>query len=205
MIKYFLILLTTFTPIMNLKIKKLYPDSKIPTKANPTDAGYDVYAHSMNIVGKLSDDFHNTIPEYYDYIDYIEYGCGIAIQPDKYEVVAKPDAFGIDNIFGDGYVINYFTYLAPRSSLSKYSLIQSNSIGVIDAGFLGELKIRFKYHTNETWNNGAVVKLNHDKIYKIGDKIGQLIVTMQPIVNIVEVENLDNTVRGDKAYGSSGN
>lgn len=28
-----------------LKIKKLYPDSKIPTRAYPTDSGLDVYAY----------------------------------------------------------------------------------------------------------------------------------------------------------------
>ena len=33
---------------MEVKIKKLYEDSILPTKAHATDAGYDLYAHSKS-------------------------------------------------------------------------------------------------------------------------------------------------------------
>ena len=32
---------------MQIKIKKLYEDSILPTKAHATDAGYDLYAHNL--------------------------------------------------------------------------------------------------------------------------------------------------------------
>lgn len=32
---------------MKVKIKKLYKDSVLPTKAHATDAGYDLYAHNL--------------------------------------------------------------------------------------------------------------------------------------------------------------
>jgi dUTP pyrophosphatase len=31
-----------------IKVKLLHPDSKLPTKASPTDVGFDVYAHSFD-------------------------------------------------------------------------------------------------------------------------------------------------------------
>ena len=49
---------------MEVKIKKLYEDSILPTKAHITDAGYDLYAHS-----KSYDDDGNVV-----------YGSGVAME-----------------------------------------------------------------------------------------------------------------------------
>ena len=81
--------------------------------------------------------------------------------------------------------------LFPRSSISKTGLILSNSAGVIDSDYRGEVTMRFK-HIKDTDN------------YNIGDRIGQLIIIPYPQVTFEEVSELDETVRGAGGYGSTG-
>lgn len=82
-------------------------------------------------------------------------------------------------------------YLFPRSSISKKNMLLSNSVGVLDNNFRGEVTFRFK---PSTIGKGS---------YDLGDKIGQLIVMPIPAVEIVEVEELGDTERGSGSYGSS--
>jgi len=91
----------------------------------------------------------------------------------------------------------YVGLLCPRSSISNYDLIMANSLGVIDSGFRGEIRVRFKVIPN-IWN---LFGLN-PKIYKIDDKIAQLIIV--PYENIDWVSNdLNQTIRGEQGFGSS--
>lgn len=85
--------------------------------------------------------------------------------------------------------------LFPRSSIHKKSLSLANSVGVIDSGYRGEVKVVFRL------TNGTDV-LN---LYQIGDRVAQLVVMPYPQVNIEEVSELTNTVRGENGYGSTGN
>ena len=174
---------------MILNIKKNYIDAKLPTRANPSDAGLDVYAHSYKIVGE------QITEGIYRNIDFIEYDCGISIQP-----IANTENK------------DYFTYLAPRSSISKTNLLQCNSFGVIDKAYIGPLLIRYKYipspndcvfFTMDQWPSFGI-KIDLNKIYKVGDKIGQIIVTEQHKVKEIEVLELNATDRGEKGFGSSG-
>jgi dUTP pyrophosphatase len=87
----------------------------------------------------------------------------------------------------------YVGLLFPRSSISKTKQILANSIGVIDAGYRGEIKFRFK---KLDWDNGEV--------YEIGDKIGQLVIIPYPTIELEEVSELSETNRGNGAFGSSG-
>jgi dUTP pyrophosphatase len=100
---------------------------------------------------------------------YIEYGTGLAFEIPK------------------GYVGLIF----PRSSLSKKDLILANHVGVLDSGYRGELKFRFK-------------KIG-EEVYEVGDKIGQLIIVPYPKVEFEEVSELSETIRGNGGFGSSGN
>lgn len=81
-----------------------------------------------------------------------------------------------------------------RSSLSNYDLILSNHVGIIDENYRGCIKFRFK-KTSESPDA---------KYYKVGDKIGQLIVMPYPKVEFEQVDELDETVRGEQGFGSSG-
>jgi dUTP pyrophosphatase len=82
----------------------------------------------------------------------------------------------------------------PRSSISKYHLNLANSVGVIDSGYRGEVKIRFKKTSTTA----------HETLYNVGDKVCQLIVMPFPRIEIQEVSELSNTERGDGGFGSSG-
>jgi len=172
---------------MQLNIKKNYTDSKIPSRAHNTDAGLDIYVHSYKIVGE------QYAENVYRSIDYIEYDSGVSVQP-----IGHPD-----------YRERYFAYLAPRSSISKYNLLMANSLGVIDAGYLGPIIARMKYIPSPKdlviINEGVFgISIDHTKIYQVGDKFAQLIVTNQPPVEIIEVDKLEDTSRGIGGFGSSG-
>lgn len=85
--------------------------------------------------------------------------------------------------------------LFPRSSLSKYDLVQANHVGVIDAGYRGRIKVRYK----------LTKPMEEAKMYKKGDKICQLVVLPIPEIQFNLVEELTETQRGDNGFGSSGN
>lgn len=89
---------------------------------------------------------------------------------------------------------NYVGLLYPRSSISKYHLVLANSVGVIDSGYRGEIAVRFK----KTIDNSC------EKTYNVGDKVAQLVIMPYPKVELVEVDELVSTVRGDSGFGSSG-
>lgn len=87
----------------------------------------------------------------------------------------------------------YVGLLFPRSSNSKYDLILSNSVGVIDSGYRGEIMMKFK---ETTFPYGGE--------YRVGDRIGQMIIMPYPKIEFEEVEELSVTERGDGGYGSTG-
>jgi dUTP pyrophosphatase len=93
---------------MQVKIKKLSPDSVIPTYAKSGDAGMDLIATS--IIGEE--------------VFQITYGMGIALE------------------IPNGFVGLVF----PRSSIRKTDLSLTNSVGVIDSGYRGELQATFRKH-----------------------------------------------------------
>jgi dUTP pyrophosphatase len=82
-------------------------------------------------------------------------------------------------------------FVFPRSSISNYDLNLCNSIGVIDSNYRGEVKLRFKTVYNQ-------------KIYRIGDRIGQLVVLPVPKIELEWTGELNDSVRGSSGFGSSG-
>ena len=101
---------------------------------------------------------------------FYEYGTGLAME------------------IPEGYVGLIF----PRSSISKTDHYLRNSVGVVDSGYRGEIKIRMS-----TPLLGGVE-------YKEGDRVAQLIIMKLPWVNLQEVEELSDTDRGDGGFGSTG-
>ena len=82
----------------------------------------------------------------------------------------------------------------PRSGLAVRSgLSMVNTPGVIDAGYRGEIKI---------------VLINHDPRdtieIKRGERIGQLVVMPVANVDVIEVEELSTSSRGEGGFGSTG-
>lgn len=86
----------------------------------------------------------------------------------------------------------YVGLVFPRSSNSKKDLFLTNSVGVIDSGYRGQITFKFK-----SWQGSK-------NIYNIGDRIGQIIIMPYPMINFVEVDELSETERGTCGYGSSG-
>ncbi len=85
----------------------------------------------------------------------------------------------------------FYGCIRPRSSISKTGLILANAPCTLDSGFRGEFKVRFK------WIKGT-------KKYDIGDRVAQLIVLPYPQVELIEVEELEQSVRGEGQFGSTG-
>jgi dUTP pyrophosphatase len=108
--------------------------------------------------------------------DYIEYDTGIAIE------------------IPSGYV----GFIFPRSSNSKKDLILANSAGMIDSGYRGSLKLRFKRVSN------GLKRLLHHKKYSIGDAVGQLIILPYPQIKFNLVDELSDSERGESGFGSTG-
>jgi dUTP pyrophosphatase len=82
--------------------------------------------------------------------------------------------------------------LFPRSSVYKTGQYLTNSVGVIDSGYRGEIMLKF--------TRPAI-----DSQYKVGDRVGQLIIMPYPQVRFEEVKDLDATDRGVGGFGSTGN
>ena len=97
----------------------------------------------------------------------------------------------------------YVGLLFPRSSNAKKDLILSNSVGVIDSGYRGEVMFKFKV-SNLDYYGADVGYYGGIQDYKIGDRIGQLIIIPYPTIEFEEVMNLSNTERGSGGYGSTG-
>jgi dUTP pyrophosphatase len=90
----------------------------------------------------------------------------------------------------------YVGLLFPRSSNSKKDLLLTNSVGVIDSGYRGEVELRFK-----TILNG---KLENISTYNVGDRVGQIMILPYPKIQFVETDKLSESERGEGGFGSSG-
>ena len=81
----------------------------------------------------------------------------------------------------------------PRSSIRNTELTLSNSVGVIDSGYRGELQATFNK------SNGL------DSIsYKVGERVCQIMIIPHPIVELIEVDELSESARGAGGFGSTG-
>lgn len=84
----------------------------------------------------------------------------------------------------------------PRSSIRKTNLQLSNSVGVIDSGYRGEIQATF----NKIQGVTEYVR----ERYLVGDRIAQIIILPYPEVEFEEVDELNNTERGEGGFGSTG-
>lgn len=139
---------------MQLKIKKLHPDAKLPTYAHATDAGMDLYAVADTVI--------------------------LARQRVRVST-------GIAMAIPDGYV----GLVWDKSGISYKSGLKVIG-GVADAGYRGEIFIGIMNTTDE------------DYIFQKGDKVAQMLIQKVEHPELVEVDELDDTLRGTGAFGSTG-
>lgn len=151
--------------MITIQYKKLNENAQRPFRKNASDAGFDLYATSM---------------EFDERYGIWIYGSGIALQM----------PFGV------------YADLRPRSSIYKTGLMLSNSIGTIDNGYRGEIKAVFYQGAKSV------------SPYQVGDRFCQILFKNMlgypnsydfwHGIELLEVEDLDDTERGDGGFGSTG-
>ena len=83
--------------------------------------------------------------------------------------------------------------MQPRSGLAfKHGIMLTNSPGLIDAGYRGELRVSL-------YNSGA-----ETFVVAVGERIAQLVVQRVEEPDFVVVDELGETSRGEGGFGSSG-
>ena len=87
----------------------------------------------------------------------------------------------------------YEAQIRPRSGLAvKFGISIINSPGTIDADYRGEIKVILINLSNEEFT------------IKNGERICQMVIQKYETVSLVEVKELNETVRGDGGFGHTG-
>lgn len=163
---------------MKVFFKKMHSDAIIPTFGHDdeSNAGFDFYARIDKPVW-IWPLCAKTI------------GTGVAWAPGKLEsIVPTKEKVVSQRIRFDGH--KPALLLRGRSGVTKKGL--SVSGGTIDAGYRGEIKIHARCFRLLPW------------IVRPGMRIAQGITISIPSVELEEVIDLGETVRGDRGFGSSG-
>lgn len=144
---------------MNINIKKVNNNAKLPYRATEGSAGADLFA---------------CIEE------------SVTIKPNERILIPTGIAISLSDR-------NYGAFIFPRSSLSsKFGISLANCVGVVDSDYRGEIKVPLINHSDEAFT------VNH------GDRIAQLVIMPVVIPDFTEVEELDDTERGEGGFGSTG-
>ena len=88
----------------------------------------------------------------------------------------------------------YAGFVLPRSGLAfKHGVTCLNTPGLVDSGYRGELMV-------------LLVNTDPDADYKVevGDRIAQLVIQRVEQARFTQVDELDDHVRGDGGFGSTG-
>jgi len=87
----------------------------------------------------------------------------------------------------------YAALLYARSGLAtKHGIALSNGVGVIDADYRGEIKV------------GLINLSDEEFIINDGERIAQLVITPVVQAKFTETDTLDETLRGEGGFGSTG-
>lgn len=141
---------------MEIKVKKINENAKLPTFSHESDGCADLTA-----VREWRDEWGNLC-----------IGTGLAFE------------------IPSGYV----GLLFARSSISKTCLMLRNHVGVIDAGYRGE--VIFKFQESDGLGTYGT--------YKLGDRVGQIMILPRPKINYIEADELSDTARSEGGFGSTG-
>lgn len=144
---------------MELKIKKLKENAKIPHRATNGSAGMDLYA--------CIDD-------------------SVTLAPGQLTVIPTGIAIELPNN-------TCAAFLYARSGLGvKHGICLSNGVGVIDSDYRGEVCV-------------GLCNVS-DKPYVIEpfERVAQMVIAPVLTPDVVEVDELSDTARGEGGFGSSG-
>ena len=156
---------------MESRYSKIHPDAREPFRANPSDAGYDLFSTQYE-----------------------------TLEPFQRKLIST----GINIEIPEG----FYGRIAPRSGLACKKGIDVMA-GVIDSGYRGEIKVLLINFSFEGYNLkpnafeamfGSVNKID----IKPGDRIAQLIIEKCHEATWKPVASLEESKRGEKGFGSSG-
>jgi len=162
---------------MQIKFKKLIPEAKLPVRGKPGDAAFDIYS---------AEDFDLRPGE-------------TRLVSTGLQLADMPTTMGKN---GPG----VFLQIEGRSGLASKGIFPLG--GIIDATYRGEIKVIL--HNGNPWHpvelnpQGSMNNIEPVK-FKVGDRIAQLLVRLIATdVNMVESEEVTETVRGISGFGSTG-
>ena len=109
----------------------------------------------------------------------------VTIEPGETKFIPTGLAFEIPE--------GYAGFVHARSGLaSKRGLAPANKVGVIDADYRGEVMVALHNHGKES------------QTVETGERVAQMIIAPFVAVNYVFSDELDETVRGEGGFGSTG-
>jgi dUTP pyrophosphatase len=86
----------------------------------------------------------------------------------------------------------YYFEVVGRSSISKSGYMIANNVGIIDQSYRGSVKV-------------ALIKVNNEASeIELPCRLVQLIPRQYIHLDPIEVDELNNTIRGDGGFGSTG-
>lgn len=89
----------------------------------------------------------------------------------------------------------YAALVIPRSGLAaKDAITVVNSPGLIDSGYRGEIKVILQ----RTYSEGFDYRIDP------GTRIAQLLILPHPVISFVESDELGDSDRGERGFGSTG-
>ncbi len=138
---------------MELKIRRIHPEAKLPSYGHKGDAGLDLFSCADYVLGAGE-------------VKAIQTGIKVAIPR------------------------GYVGLIWDKSGISLKGV--HRLAGVVDAGYRGEVQV-------------VMINLGNTPYeIKKGMKIAQILI--QPIneVEVIEAEDLDDTLRGEDGFGSTG-
>lgn len=165
---------------MQIKFKKLSDTAITPYKAHHNDAAFDLFADANEV---------------------LHYG----------ETLVIPTNIALE--LPDGYMAD----VRPRSGLTSKTCLRVQ-YGTIDSGYRGNIGIICEnanhylsaFNVNESIDMGerneyAGTSIDTDIYINRGDKIAQLVIQRIPEIELIEADNLTDSDRGNRGFGSTGN
>lgn len=138
---------------MDIKIKRIHKNAKLPAYSHPGDAGLDLFSCEDSV-----------------------------LKPGE----VRPVLTGIRMAIPSGYV----GLIWDKSGISLQGL--HRLAGVVDSSYRGEVKV-------------VMINLSDGPfVIEKGRKIAQMLIQPIQSVNVIEVEELENTSRGESGFGSTG-
>lgn len=122
-----------------------------------------------------------------------EHAAGMDVRAAEERTLQPGETALIPTGFAMAIPAGYEAQLRPRSGLAlKHGITLLNSPGTIDADYRGPVQV-------------IITNLGQEPFFiNPGDRIAQMVIAKVERADIYEVEELDETIRGEGGFGSSG-